>query len=371
MLLQERAAQAHRAPARGPVAPFPYALGPVASGPLPPNTTSLAVPAATRPAPVRVSVAPKPLPVSAFPRPPGDNGRGMHWVPTVASSPDVVDRFVAEAKAMSVKWMVILNDGARVGANDYLVRKLTEAGIEPVMRIYTAGIRPIPGDLEAMVRHYVALGVHYFQPFNEPNLRAEYAGGAPSVSRYLDQWLPAARSITRAGGLPGFGSLAPGGDIDDVAFLHAALQEVKRRNATDALDRAWLSAHNYAHNGPTRVDDADSANGSAFFRFRVYEDVLRSALGREMPVLGTEGGAYVGDQQEATRPANDEARAVTAIQDVYRYMRDERAPWHLAYSYWVIANEAGGGRDPGFAGQALFRVDGSVSPLVAALRNLR
>ncbi len=324
----------------------------------------------------RVSTAPAaqpastPLSVDRFPRPDGDNGRGMHWVPTTSSSPDVVDRYVAEAKSMGVKWMVFLNDGASVGPNDYLVQQLVRAGIEPVMRIYTPTVGPIKGNVEAMVRHYVGLGVHYFQPYNEPNLRRENPDGRVSVDRYVERWASAAKAILRGGGLPGFGSLAPGGDLDDQQFLRQAIQGLRKRGQTDLLDRAWLSMHNYALNYPATSEQQASADGNGFWKFRAYHRLLRQELGRDMPIVGTEGGAYVGSHEDKSWPAVDQGAAVAMVRGAYRYMRDTREPWNFVYSYWVIANEAGGGTDPGFSEQALFKADGTASPIVGALKGM-
>lgn len=328
----------------------------------------------------------RPMALDAFPRPEGDNGRGMHWVPTTSSPPEVVDRYVAEAKQMGVKWMVFLNDGADSSKNDYLVQQLTKAGIQPVMRIFTPGVEPIKGDVEGMVRHYTALGVKYFQPYNEPNLRAENPDATPDVDRYLANWLPAAKAIVRGGGLPGFGALAPGGDANDVRFLRQALSTLKERGEAGALDKAWLSIHNYAWNlyEPGRVPGdvqgrnpegsvrrpGEQAGDAGFLRFRAYQREVQQALGREMAILSTEGGAFAGDQQDKTLPALTDATATEAVQQAYLYMRDRREPWNLAYTYWTIANEAGGGTDPAFTKQALFRADGSTSPLVDTLKRM-
>ncbi|MEK7278002.1 MAG: hypothetical protein AAB427_11690, partial [Chloroflexota bacterium] len=151
------------------------------------------------------------MPLTAFPRPAGDNGRGMHWIPTTSSTPDVVDRFVKELSDMRVKWAVILNEGTDATRNDYLVQQLTANGIEPIMRVLTPGLQPLSGDLGAMVRHYKAMGVNYFQLYNEPNHEIENDGQSPDVNRYLDLWIPAAKIVAANGGLPGFGSLSPGG----------------------------------------------------------------------------------------------------------------------------------------------------------------
>lgn len=307
------------------------------------------------------------MPLAEFPRPEGDNGRGMHWIPTTSSPPEIVDRYVAEAKGMGVKWMVFLNDGASVGPNDYLVARLKDAGIEPVMRIYTPAVSAIPGNVEEMVRHYVGMGVRYFQPFNEPNLGIEHPDGKPSVERYVNHWVEAAQAITRGGGLPGFGALAPGAEFDDKEFLRQALRQIKVRGASPTLDRAWLSMHNYAQNHAV-----DGANSTGFLRFNAYRDILQEELGRLMPMIGTEGGSYVGEGQDPTRPAMDETTAADTIRQVYEHMRapEHREPWNMAYTWWVIANEAGGGRDAKFTDHALFRGNGSTNPLVDVLRKL-
>lgn len=298
----------------------------------------------------------KPLALEEYPRPAGDNGWGMHWIPTVSSSPDVVDRYVREAKEMGMKWMVVLNEGTQIGANDYLVSQLVHNGIMPVMRIYTPGLAPITGDIEAMVRHYKQLGVSYFQLYNEPNLRLENDGAEPDVDRYLDAWIPAAKRVLAAGGLPGFGALSPQGEVDDRDFLARALQGLKERGEAWLLDRGWLSMHNYAGHLP--IDHPDG-----FLRFRQYADILRRELGRIIPIVGTEAGTYVNEQV-------DENEQVGLVSGAYRYMAAKAEPYTFAYTYWIIANQAGGGHDQSFEWQALFRRDGWVSPLVDTLKRL-
>src|SRR6185503_13723180 len=92
-------------------------------------------------------VPPAPISFYVFPRPSRDTGRGIHWVPTGAQEPAVVDRLLAEARAMHISWLTISSDEAAIGPNDYLVRKAVASQIEPVMRVYTPNGRPIEGDL--------------------------------------------------------------------------------------------------------------------------------------------------------------------------------------------------------------------------------
>ncbi len=324
--------------------------------------------AAARPAtPPRTASATQPdgaWSLDADPHPGGDNGRGMHWIPTTEQSPAAIDRFVADAQRMGVKWVTFLNNGAAIGDNDYLVKKLVGAGIEPVMRLYSPTLEPIQGDIQAMVQHYVGLGVRYFQPFNEPNLNAENPDGKVSVDRYLDAWIPAARAILAGGGLPGFGSMAPGGDLDDQQFLQQALAGLQARGQTQLLDRAWLSMHNYTWNHPIQ----DRGDGDGFFKFRAYHQIVHQALGRDLPIIGTEGGTFTGEQEDPKMAAVTPDMAANWTQQAFSYMRTQREPWLFASSVWTIADLAGGGADPRFEAQALFKADGSQSSVASALQ---
>lgn len=274
-----------------------------------------------------------------YPHPPGDNGKGIHWIPTVNQTPEVVDRFVDEAVAMGMKWVVFLNEGTDTENNDYLVKKLTKAGIEPIMRVYTPGLVPIEGDLKEMVRHYTKLGVHYFQLYNEPNLMVETGGQFPSVDRYLDLWVPAAQDIIEAGGLPGFGALSPQGEMDDREFLQQALKRLKARGQADMLGHSWLSMHNYT--GPRPMNDPDG-----FLRFQQYNAIIQSVLGRSIPIIGTEGGTHITEHVS-------EEKQISMVTSAYNYMR-QREPYNFAYTYWIIAN----GHDSAWDEHALFRSDG-------------
>jgi hypothetical protein len=306
------------------------------------------------------------MPLNMYPRPDGDNGRGLDWVPTTKQSNDVIDKFVADAKAMGVKWVTFLNNGANIGDNDYLVNKLVSAGIEPIMRIWTPTLQPLQGDVQAMVQHYAAMGVHYFQPFNEPNLNYENPDGKVSVDRYLDNWIPAAKAIIAGGGLPGFGSMAPGGDYDDQQFLKDALAGLQARGETGLLDKGWISMHNYTWNHPIQ----DRGNGDGFFKFRAYHQIVSGALGRDLPIIGTEGGTFVGEQEDPNMPAVTQQMATDWTRQADQYMEAQREPWNFANSIWTVADLAAGGSDPRFEAQSLFHADGSVSPIVDALRGL-
>jgi hypothetical protein len=300
--------------------------------------------------------------ISQYPHPTGDSGRGFHWIPTLHSDPSVVDRFVKAARSMGASWVVFLNDGSKIGDNDNLVRQLVANHIEPVMRIYTDQGQKISGDLTGMVRHYSQLGVHYFLPYNEPNLPNENPDGQVSVNNYADRWAAAARAIEAGGGLPGIGGLAPGAPVDDVGFLRSTLQRIRSQGEGAVLDHAWIAAHNYSFNRPAAY--SDTSNG--FLKFRWYDQVSQDVLGRSLPVISTEGGARMGDNVDRRFPTVGSSERDQIGVDSFEYL-NHREPYFFAQTQWVLANEAGGGHDPMWSADALFGPDGSPTELARDL----
>jgi hypothetical protein len=160
--------------------------------------------------------------------------------------------------------------------------------------------------------------------------------------------------------------MAPGGDFDDQKFLGAAFDGLRARGETRVLDKAWLSMHNYTWNHPVQ----DRGDGDGFFKFRAYHAIAQQALGRDLPIIGTEGGTFVGEQEDSKMVAVTSGMAADWTTQAFRYMRDQREPWMFASSVWTIADLAGGGADARFEQQALFKADGSQNSIVGALQNL-
>ncbi|MFN2220944.1 MAG: hypothetical protein ACK2UH_00200 [Candidatus Promineifilaceae bacterium] len=285
------------------------------------------------------------IPLEAFPRPAGDNGWGIHWIPTYQQDPAVVDRFVAEVVRMHIKWVVFLNNNSNIGDNDYLVDRLVAHGIMPVMRVWRDNLLPYDGDLGPMVAHYRAKGVYYFQLYNEPNVNAENNQGFANPNVYAMTWAAAARDVIANGGLPGLGALSPGGAYNHLSFLEGTLRALRYSGDLGLLNHAWLSVHNY--HGTRPLDDP---NG--YLLFRQYDEIIRATLHRSMPMIGTEGGSYHPNPQVEK----------DLIIPQYTYMRVAE-PYFFAFSHWLLANKEGGSHDDAWEWQALFR-DSFVHPVV-------
>ena len=278
------------------------------------------------------------MPYQAFPVPAGNNGWGIHWIPTIKQEPGVVDQFVAEVVRMNIKWVVFLNDGVRVGDNDYLVEQLVTHGIMPVMRLFQPTLQPYDGDIGGLVRYYRAKGVYYYQIYNEPNTNVENTQSFANPNLYAAEWARVAREVVANGGLPGIGALSPGGEYNHVDFLDRTLRALAFNGDDDLLNHAWLAVHNY--HGLRPFDDPDG-----FLLFRQYDAIIQSHLGRSLPIIGTEAGSYNPDNR---------AQETELIRYQYGYMATAE-PYFLAFSYWLLANRAGGGFDDSWEWQALFQ----------------
>ena len=360
-------------------------------------------------------------PLAAYPRPKGDNGRGIHWAPTNQPQPaEVVDYFVGELKAMNIKWVKFLQDDSPEVTHRYLIEQLVANDIEPMMRVYKPFNEPYQ-HLAQLVPQATALGVHYFELYNEPNL-AGLAGGWPegdpiSVGRMVELWLLAAREVHAAGGRPSLPPLAGGGAVDDLTFLRHFLDEIRARGQTDLLLGTWLPVHNYFLNhpleyptDPVNVDDVllteaeiaerdltpveveainqarrmaklpreqggfwvgntvdEDSNG--FRKFEAYANIFYSRFGFYVPLIGTEGGAIVGSAEDPRYPPLRSEDVTSLTLAAYQAMLDEAPPYFFAHTPWLLANSAGGHVDERFEPAAWYKDrEGTVLPVVEALK---
>ncbi|MFN8455283.1 MAG: hypothetical protein U0401_11565 [Anaerolineae bacterium] len=356
--------------------------------------------------------------LAQYPRPAGDNGRGVHYAPTIMAQPkNMVDFFINELLAMNIKWVKLMQGDIPKVEHQYLIEQLVAHDIEPILRVY----RPYNDPYEhvgALVSAALPMGVHYYELYNEPNING-FPGGwhdgeAMNVERLMDVWLPAAEAIHRAGGYPGLPSLAAGGDYEDMAFLRAMLDQVTARGRTDLLERAWLPLHNYFFNhpfdypaepvnlqnvllnteeiarrglSPDQVQSMNTArlnarqpggyyvgdtihqDSNGFRKFEAYAKIFHDHFGFDIPIISTEGGPLTGDQQDPRYPAVTDEDVTNLTLRAYHAMLDDAPPYYFAYTPWLLANGAGGHWDGAWEGAAWYKVDGSTLPVVPALKN--
>jgi predicted nucleic acid-binding Zn-ribbon protein len=355
-----------------------------------------------------------------YPRPKHDNGRGIHWFPTLGQRRPIVDQNVARLVDLKLRWLVLWNglDDAALLVNDHLIKKLVAAGIAPIMHVYLRPIAPLDDAALTRLHRLVAYyrdplrRVDYFQLFYEPNVADEWTQGqmpAEPVQAFLDAWLPAAQEVINAGGLPGFAPLWQGGEYDDQKFLSEGLTAILQRGQQSILDKAWIAVHNYnlpgnlggpvagnlagnsggpvagnlagnsggpvAGNLPGNLGETVAGNGASdaegnadgFDRFAWVDRTVTGILGRALPILTTEGGTRPGEP-----PYGDGASETQVTADtVAAYERLKTAPdSYFCYCPWLFGNLLGGGDEPAWEPMAWFRGDGGQQPVVEAVRQL-
>ena len=355
--------------------------------------------------------------LAGYHRPVGDNGRGLHYTPTLfPQPPDVVDRFVGELLAMNIKWVKLMQGDVPKVEHEYLIRQLTARNIEPILRVYKTYNEPYE-NLAGLVAAAVPMGVHYFELYNEPNIAGFPGGwkdGEPiSVQRMLDLWIPAAEQVKQNGGYPGLPSLAVGGDYEDMAFLREFLDGLKARQRTDLVEGAWLPVHNYFLNHPLdypndpvnlqsvplseqeaqargltpdqvrAINDARArarqpggyyrgdnvmADSNGFRKFEAYGQIFYERFGYYIPVISTEGGAIAGDHQDPRYPPVTDADVTDLTLRAYQAMVDQVPAYYFAFTPWLMSNSSGGHYDPAWEQAAWYKLDGSTLPVVEAVK---
>lgn len=190
-----------------------------------------------------------------FPTPPQNNRIGFHYYPNFDHYRETDLRYwLPELAALGATWLTILAPAQRAIPENF-IRGLITHGIEPILHFHLPLESPTEiKDLELLFNNYAKWGVHYAILFNYPNNRSVWSSTAwvqmDLVDRFLDRFAPAAESAAKAGLIPVFPPLQPGGDYWDTAFLRASLDALKRRGNHFLLDRMALSADAFASDRP-------------------------------------------------------------------------------------------------------------------------
>lgn len=294
-----------------------------------------------------------------YPRPSRDNRRGVYWSPALMSQPDpVVDRYLAEAERMDIRWLKLMQPDQPALEHSYLLGQMQQRGMQPILRVHKT-YNDAYAHLEPLVRAGVAAGVSYYELYANPNVAGLTGGWRPGqaidIPSLATRWADAARTVRAVGGYPALPSLSPAGAVDDSAFLRRFLASLREQGQMDALEGAWLPVQNYMGNLPL-----DSQDG--FRRFERYHAILQEETGRSLPILSTEGGSLVGEVSAA-------AVAERTV-EAYRFMQNDAPDYFFVFSPWLLVNAAAGGYNGGWERDAWFPAQGDPQPVVAAVKAL-
>lgn len=242
-----------------------------------------------------------------YPRPPEDTGIGLHWGSGQCSEQQVRD-FMPTLKAMGVKWVKLLGFGQQDDIN--ACRVLIENGIEPIVRLYAERPHPHYVPSRDLIARYVAVGVHYFEGGNEPNLADEWDmnewNAGDQIAKCANQWMDFRVECLAAGGYPLTYALAPAADgptsISHERFFAEIMRYIQAKlggqTMADYFDHCAIGSHPRPFNHP--IDYVEDT-----FAWRGYEwfsDHMRRTYVVQIPQLATEHGYEPGWAQDNRYP---------------------------------------------------------------------
>jgi len=293
-----------------------------------------------------------------YPRPPGDTGIGFHYFPDMHHyGREHLETFMPKLQDMGVSWLTLLSPPSSI-IPDHFIRTLVNAGIEPVIRVYTPTVE-VPIDqnqLRGLAQAYRNLGVRYIHVYNEPNLVEEWTNFYPEAlpDRFMDYALPALETLFNVEGIiPVFTPLSPGGNYLDIEFLRVCFDILLVRNKSYLFDKLAVGIHNYALNHPLDWGRGGQAAWPAtrpystppgsqdhigFYLFEWYDYIIRRRAGRSLPMICTENGVRLGDGQDANYPPIDEGLHAERSAEMCRRVMDNVVPEYVFNnSFWLLA----------------------------------
>jgi hypothetical protein len=323
--------------------------------------------------------------IKAYWRPKGDTGIGFHYYPNMFHyGKSDLDFWLPELEAMGVSWLVLLSEPNNP-IPAFFVKGLIQAGIEPLIRVYTPTVQPLDQKvLRSLLEAYAKLGIHYVHVYNEPNLTEEWDWAEWSkpalVDRFMDALLPCLESMKAVGLFPVFTPLSPGGNYWDTVFLKTALDYIVLKGKQNLFDTMAVAIHNYPGNkpldwgkgGPARWPDArpyycpeGSQDHVGFYLFEWYDAIIRARVGRSLPLLCYENGPIVGSYDHTKYPAVDEAAHARVAVEMTRMVMDNVVPDYVFNNaFWLLRNSHGSR----FENHAWYRESGHRLPAIQALK---
>lgn len=251
--------------------------------------------------------------LSCYPRPTPDTGVGMHDTPNPYRGPDDPAAHARWLRERGIMWY-------KIGANDLAkldrARIYREHGIEVVYRFRPGRGVSHPNFVPdaSHLRAVYEAGVNYVEGGNEPNIGAgnqgEWEEDYPDDRAEIlgRQWLRFASQAKRAGLIPLFYAMTPGGIWDH----RRAYEEVLGFLATsdygrESFEMAAVAIHNRPHNNPPIPNDPGWQQGNTvtFDEYRWIKACFERHLGWCPPLIATESGYSYGDNKNPTLPTID------------------------------------------------------------------
>ncbi|MCG3211853.1 MAG: hypothetical protein FOGNACKC_05499 [Anaerolineae bacterium] len=252
------------------------------------------------PAPRELGETSGPIPLRDWPRPTGDNGRGLHYVPTGYFGED--DGYMLDlllryhmAEELDMRWVTLyFKDEIQLRRAAEVMR---DSGLVGVFRYDLTPYQDYPA--YKIKEHLDILREYglppYLQLYNEPTVGQEWRDEAKDLDLYRRNFIAAADEVYRQGGYVGFQDV-------DVDSLRALLGSIKAQNKAYLFDVAFFVPHCYGSNHPPAYpyderNQADRPGATidtdwqiSVLCFQKYAHIWQEEAGFVPPMVMGEGG---------------------------------------------------------------------------------
>jgi len=273
-----------------------------------------------------------PLSLRDWPRPPGDNGRGMHFLVEGYYTEEELDLHIARLRDMNMKWaLVVYKDEIHL---ERAARKFHQAGI---MVVWRKLLRPdqLYFDWERDIRILEQVGMPpYMQVYNEPSVEQEWEEEPVNKEKFLKNLRHTCQDVYNAGGYVGLQFVSE-------EWLTDALRDLKARGGEPIFHRMFFVPHPYGMNHPPSYqEDVHGVLG-----FLVFADIFQKEIGFVPPMIAGEGGWQYGAANDARFPKIDDQLHRDYHVELFNWFRTgvlsngQPLPDYLfAYCVWLISD---------------------------------
>jgi len=311
------------------------------------------------------------------------NRIGFHYFPdTDHYGHKALETWLLELAALRAKWLVV-EASIESAIPEQFLRGLIDEKIQPVLHFQLSPDHAPPlEDLKMLFDVYAKWGVRYIILFNKPNLRSQWQTTdwtqTDLVERFLDIYLPIAEVCVKAGLVPIFPPLEPGGDYWDTAFLRASLEGIQRRGYNYLLDRLVIGATaycgpkgiNWGSGGPERWPEArpyftpeGSEDQIGFRIFDWYDTQVQSVLVRQLPIFLFGVGSPL-DPETSYLQHTDKNLTIAKLLEGEHVVDMDPIPDHVIGSaFWLLSSTVDSPHHP----QAWIKQDSEKLPIAETL----
>ncbi|NPV77904.1 MAG: hypothetical protein HPY59_16205 [Anaerolineae bacterium] len=317
---------------------------------------------------------------------------GLHYFPDTLHFRDCdLQTWLPRLKSLGASWLALRAPVDRAIPESF-IRPLVQENIEPILQFnLSLGAPPPVEDIQIMLEAYSHWGAKHVLFFERPNSQRSWASPEWAqtrlVERFLDQFLPLAKSAMQAGLIPLLPPLEPGGGYWDTTFFRILLESIVRREEKELLQNLVVSAYawswgrplNWGAGGPERWPDARPYNFSPAIQdqrgFRTldwYQAIARALLGKSLPAMLFEAGIGqdpLSPQGKAAPPIAEQSILAIARLLEGEELNDPEDPASrleplteeiIACNFWLLSADT----YSSYQSQAWYQQDGSQAPLV-------